>query len=78
MNNITLFRSGCGYYRGNIRISWKYPCSLGRWTDKTACTRSQQIPQALKGPLPRGGLNQPILGGRGTLPSKFEDGLDLT
>ena len=23
-----LFCSGRGYYRGNIRILWKYPCSI--------------------------------------------------
>ena len=28
MNLITLFHSGRGYYRGNIRISWKFPCSV--------------------------------------------------
>ena len=28
MSWITLFHSGCEYYLGNIRISWKYPRSV--------------------------------------------------
>ena len=28
MSYITIFRSGCMYYRGNFYISWKYPRSV--------------------------------------------------